>query len=48
VERGGEQVTLKPKQRVFALGVSGYANVPKIEGTESFKGEQHHRSKRLR
>ena len=45
VERAGEKVTLKPKQLVFALGVSGYANVPKIEGAESFEGDQHHSSK---
>ena len=45
VNRAGEQVTLRPKQLVFALGVSGYANVPKIEGAESFEGEQHHSSK---
>ena len=45
VERAGEKVTLRPKQLVFALGVSGYANVPKIEGAESFEGEQHHSSK---
>ncbi|RFO95613.1 FAD-dependent oxidoreductase [Rhodoferax lacus] len=45
VNRAGEQVTLRPKQLVFALGVSGYANVPKIAGAESFEGEQHHSSK---
>ena len=45
VERHGEPVTLRPKQLVFALGVSGYANVPKIEGAETFEGEQHHSSK---
>ena len=45
VNRAGEQVTLRPKQLVFALGVSGYANVPKIAGAENFEGEQHHSSK---
>ena len=45
VERAGEKVTLRPKQLVFALGVSGYANVPKIAGAEAFEGEQHHSSK---
>ena len=45
VDRNGEEVTLKPKQLVFALGVSGYANVPKIPGAETFEGDQHHSSK---
>ena len=45
VERGGKEITLRPKQLVFALGVSGYPNVPKIPGAETFKGEQHHSSK---
>jgi putative flavoprotein involved in K+ transport len=44
VERGGKTITLKPTQLVFALGVSGYPNVPKIAGAESFEGEQHHSS----
>jgi putative flavoprotein involved in K+ transport len=45
VEREGQEVVLRPKQLVFALGVSGYANVPKIEGAETFLGDQHHSSK---
>ena len=45
VERDGKPVTLRPKQLVFALGVSGYANVPKITGADTFKGEQHHSSR---
>jgi putative flavoprotein involved in K+ transport len=45
VDRNGEEVTLKPKQLVFALGVSGYPNVPKIPGAETFEGDQHHSSK---
>jgi len=45
VERKGKEVVLRPKQLVFALGVSGYANVPKIEGADTFLGEQHHSSK---
>ncbi len=44
VERGGREITLKPKQLVFALGVSGYPNVPKIDGAETFLGEQQHSS----
>ncbi|MDY0746999.1 NAD(P)/FAD-dependent oxidoreductase [Paucibacter sp. R3-3] len=45
VNRAGQDVTLRPKQLVFALGVSGYANVPKLPGAESFEGEQHHSSR---
>jgi putative flavoprotein involved in K+ transport len=45
VVREGKPVTLRPKQLVFALGVSGYPNVPKIAGAETFEGTQHHSSK---
>ena len=45
VERGGKEITLKPRQLVMALGVSGYPNVPQIPGAETFQGEQHHSSK---
>ncbi len=45
VHRAGQEVVLRPKQLVFALGVSGYANVPKIPGAETFLGEQHHSSR---
>jgi putative flavoprotein involved in K+ transport len=45
VVREGKEVVLRPKQLVFALGVSGYANVPKITGAETFLGDQHHSSK---
>ncbi|GAB15220.1 putative oxidoreductase [Arthrobacter globiformis NBRC 12137] len=45
VIRDGEPVTLRPKQLVFALGVSGYPNVPKFDGAETFLGEQYHSSK---
>jgi len=45
VERDGREITLRPKQLVFALGVSGYPSVPTIQGAESFLGEQHHSSK---
>ena len=44
VERDGQPVTLRPRQLVFALGVSGYPSVPRIAGAESFLGEQHHSS----
>ncbi|MEY4758349.1 MAG: hypothetical protein RJA34_3247 [Pseudomonadota bacterium] len=45
VEREGREVILRPKELVIALGVSGYANVPKIAGAETFLGDQHHSSK---
>ncbi|MEB7505424.1 NAD(P)/FAD-dependent oxidoreductase [Arthrobacter koreensis] len=45
VRRRGEDVTLHPQQLVFALGVSGYPNVPEFEGANSFLGEQYHSSK---
>ncbi len=45
VDRAGQEVTLRPRQLVFALGVSGYPNVPKITGAETFQGEQHHSSR---
>ncbi|MFM2034897.1 MAG: hypothetical protein RL459_162 [Pseudomonadota bacterium] len=45
VEREGQEVILRPKELVIALGVSGYANVPKIAGAETFLGDQHHSSK---
>ncbi|MFK7744723.1 MAG: NAD(P)/FAD-dependent oxidoreductase [Roseobacter sp.] len=45
VDRDGEVVTLRPKQLVFATGMSGKANVPNFPGMENFKGDQHHSSK---
>jgi putative flavoprotein involved in K+ transport len=45
VERDGKEITLKPKQLVFATGMSGKANIPDFKGRERFKGEQHHSSK---
>ena len=45
VEREGKKVVLRPKELVIALGVSGYPNVPKIDGAETFLGDQHHSSK---
>jgi len=44
VEREGKEITLRPKELVFALGVSGLPNVPKIAGAETFLGEQQHSS----
>lgn len=42
--RDGEQVTLKPRQLVFATGMSGKANIPNFPGMDIFKGDQHHSS----
>jgi putative flavoprotein involved in K+ transport len=44
VERDGHIETLRPRQLVFALGVSGYPVVPEIPGSRTFLGEQHHSS----
>ena len=44
VEREGQPLTLRPKQLVFATGMSGKANVPEIPGTDVFKGDVHHSS----
>ncbi|MDK3074759.1 NAD(P)/FAD-dependent oxidoreductase [Sedimentitalea sp. JM2-8] len=45
VDRDGEKVTLKPKQLVFATGMSAKPNMPNFPGMEKFKGDQHHSSK---
>ncbi|MEJ5152995.1 NAD(P)/FAD-dependent oxidoreductase [Comamonas sp. MYb396] len=44
VEREGRQMVLRPQQLVFATGMSGKANIPRIEGLERFRGEQQHSS----
>ncbi|HEV7323406.1 MAG TPA: NAD(P)/FAD-dependent oxidoreductase [Ensifer sp.] len=44
VDRDGEEVVLRPKQLVFATGMSGKANIPDFKGRERFTGEQHHSS----
>ncbi|WP_227272469.1 NAD(P)/FAD-dependent oxidoreductase [Roseobacter weihaiensis] len=45
VDRDGEEVILKPKQLVFATGMSGKANMPELPGMGSFRGDQHHSSR---
>jgi putative flavoprotein involved in K+ transport len=45
VERGGETLTLRPKQLVLATGMSGMPNVPDFPGADRFKGDLHHSSK---
>jgi putative flavoprotein involved in K+ transport len=44
VVRDGKPVTLRPKQLVFATGMSGIANIPTFPGAERFKGIQVHSS----
>lgn len=45
VDRDGEEVVLRPKQLVFATGMSGKANIPSVKGQDRFKGEQQHSSR---
>ena len=44
VERGGETITLRPRQLVLATGLSGIKTVPAIPGAETFQGTQFHSS----
>ncbi len=44
VQRGGKEITLRPKHLVIALGVSGYPTMPTLPGADSFAGDQHHSS----
>ena len=44
VDRDGKDVTLRPKQLVFATGMSSKPVLPHFKGMKSFKGEQHHSS----
>ncbi|GAB2480105.1 flavin-containing monooxygenase [Jatrophihabitans fulvus] len=44
VEREGTPVVLRPKQLVFATGMSGKPNIPDFPGTDVFAGDQHHSS----
>jgi putative flavoprotein involved in K+ transport len=45
IDRSGERVTLRPKQLVLATGMSGFPEVPRFPGAETFRGEQHHSSR---
>jgi putative flavoprotein involved in K+ transport len=45
VLRDGAPITLRPQHLVLATGVSGFPNVPRYPGYESFLGEQHHSSR---
>ncbi|MBS7548335.1 NAD(P)/FAD-dependent oxidoreductase [Dietzia massiliensis] len=44
VDRRGEEIELRPTQLIFALGVSGYPNIPHFAGAEEFTGDQWHSS----
>ena len=41
---GPEEVVLRPRQLVFAMGVSGKPNMPTFGGMETFRGEIQHSS----
>ena len=44
VIKDGKEIVLQPKHVVFALGMSGFANIPNFKGADIFKGEQQHSS----
>jgi len=44
VERAGREITLRPRQLVLATGMSGKPTIPRIEGMDIFRGDQHHSS----
>ena len=44
VERAGKKVTLRPRHLVIATGMSGFPEIPRFPGAETFKGKQHHSS----
>ena len=44
VDRAGEEITLRPRQLVIALGVSGKPNIPEFPGQDEFRGEVQHSS----
>lgn len=45
VERDGRKVTVRPRHIVLATGMSGFPEVPRYPGAETFKGTQHHSSR---
>jgi putative flavoprotein involved in K+ transport len=45
VDRCGKEVILRPKQLVFATGMSSKPVLPRFKGMETFEGEQHHSSR---
>ncbi|MEL6433123.1 MAG: NAD(P)/FAD-dependent oxidoreductase [Pseudomonadota bacterium] len=44
IRRDGRERQIEATHIVFALGLSGFANVPKFEGQDLFEGEQMHSS----
>jgi putative flavoprotein involved in K+ transport len=44
VEHEGKKVTLKPRHLVIATGMSGFPEIPRYPGADTFKGRQHHSS----
>src|SRR4029077_6740877 len=44
VQRDGKELVLKPNKLVLATGMSAKPNMPKFEGMDVFKGDQHHSS----
>lgn len=44
LDRDGVEVVLRPVHLIFALGVSGYPQVPEFPGQDLFVGDQHHSS----
>ncbi|WP_432476841.1 flavin-containing monooxygenase [Nocardioides sp. GXQ0305] len=44
VEREGTPLTLRPKQLVFATGMSGKPRMPDLPGLDVFRGDVHHSS----
>jgi len=44
VDRDGSEVTVHPRQLVFATGVSGKPNIPKFPGADLFQGQIQHSS----
>jgi putative flavoprotein involved in K+ transport len=44
VNRGGQEMVIRPKHLVLATGMSGVPNRPSYPGMDRFKGVQHHSS----
>jgi len=44
VEREGRTLTLRPRELVFATGMSGKPRIPEVAGTDVFRGDVHHSS----
>ena len=47
VDRDGRTLTLKPKQLVLATGMSGFPEIPRFPGADTFKGKQIHSSQHV-